>query len=283
MGVCSLGYIRLNSSDIDGWRRFGDEFVGFMRVDGADPDSLYFRMDHYPARIVVTPAEESSCTAVGFEVMNRRVLDDLVRAIGAEGIEVSAGSKDECKERRVSGFVRFDDPAGNPIELFYGPVLDHVRVNTPLVSKFVTGDMGFGHVIVTAEDVEKTFDFYSRILGFVERNTAGPTYFMGCNARHHSFGLAPKSGPGRTVHIMVEAETLDDVGMALDRAYAMELPMMHTLGKHTNDQMVSFYVYSPDNYAFEFGWNGLQVTEEVPTYAITEGALWGHRFTPPPQ
>lgn len=81
-------------------------------------------------------------------------------------------------------------------------------------------------------------------------------------------------------HVIV---TTEDVSVALDRAYAMNLPMMHTLGKHTNDQMVSFYVYSPDKYAFEFGWNGLQVTEEVPTYAITEGALWGHRFSPAPQ
>ncbi|MFF0814664.1 VOC family protein [Rhodococcus sp. NPDC003318] len=283
MGVHSLGYVRLNSSDIDAWRRFGEEFAGLMRVDGADPDSLYFRMDHYPARLVVTPAEESSCGAVGFEVMNRRELDQLVRAVTAEGIEVSAGSAEECKERRVTGFVRFADPGGNPVELFYGPILDHVPVRTPLVSKFVTGDMGLGHVIVTAEDVEKTFDFYNRILGFVERNTAGPTYFMGCNARHHSFGIAPRPGPGRLVHLMVEAATLDDVGLALDRAYNMELPMMHTLGKHTNDKMVSFYVYSPDTYAFEFGWDGLQVTEEVPTYNITDGALWGHRFTPPPQ
>ncbi|MBH0123601.1 VOC family protein [Rhodococcus sp. CX] len=283
MGVHSLGYLRLNTPDIDAWKRFGEDFVGFMSVEGADPDSLYFRMDHYPARLVVTPAEVASCT-VGFEVMNRRELDELVRAISAEGIEVSAGSEAECAERRVRGFVRFTDPGGNRVELFYAPILDHVPVHTPLVSAFVTGNMGLGHVIVTAEDVEKTFDFYNRVLGFVERNTSGPVYFMGCNPRHHSFGITPRPGAeGRVVHIMVEAATLDDVGLALDRAYDMDVPMMNTLGKHTNDQMVSFYVYSPDNYAFEFGWDGLQVTEEVPTYEITEGALWGHRFSPPPQ
>ncbi|MFF0818660.1 VOC family protein [Rhodococcus sp. NPDC003318] len=283
MGVHSLGYLRLNTPDINAWKRFGEDFVGFMSVEGADPDSLYFRMDHYPARLVVSPAEEASCT-IGFEVMNRRELAELVREITAEGIEVSSGSEDECAERRVNGFVRFADPGGNQVELFYGPILDHVPVHTPLVSEFVTGNMGLGHVIVTAEDVEKTFDFYSRILGFVERNTSGPVYFMGCNPRHHSFGITPRPGPnGRVVHIMVEAATLDDVGLALDRAYNTDVPMMNTLGKHTNDKMVSFYVYSPDNYAFEFGWDGLQVTEEVPTYEITEGALWGHRFSPPPQ
>ena len=63
------------------------------------------------------------------------------------------------------------------------------------------------------------------------------------------------------MHLMVEAATLDDVGLALDRAEQLGIPMMNTLGKHTNDHMVSFYVYSPEGYAIEFGWNGLRVTD----------------------
>jgi 3,4-dihydroxy-9,10-secoandrosta-1,3,5(10)-triene-9,17-dione 4,5-dioxygenase len=75
---------------------------------------------------------------------------------------------------------------------------------------------------------------------------------------------------------------IDDVGLALDRAADLKIPMMQTLGKHTNDQMLSFYVYSPENYAIECGWQGLRIMGEEPTYEITEGALWGHKFTPPP-
>ena len=155
-------------------------------------------------------------------------------------------------------------------------------MQTPLVSSFVTGDMGMGHVIVSAEDAEATLDFYIDVLGFVERNTMGRTWFLGCNPRHHTFGIARRRGPGALLHLMVEAATLDDVGLAIDRAAKLGVPMMNTLGKHTNDQMVSFYVYSPENYAIEFGWNGLLVTEEHPTYEITQGAFWGHKFTPPP-
>ncbi|WP_024795636.1 VOC family protein [Tomitella biformata] len=283
MAVTSLGYVRLNSPDIAAWRRFGEDFMGMMRVDGNDPDSLYFRLDEYPARIVVTPAAEPSLGALGFEVMHARDLAAVVRDVEAEGIKVTAGTAPECAERRVTGFARFDDPAGNAVELFYGPILDHVLINTPLVSGFVTGDMGLGHVIVSAEDVPTAFDFYERVLGFVERNTAGPTYFMGCNPRHHSFGLAPKPGPGSMLHLMVEMASIDDVGRALDRAGELEVPMMNTLGKHTNDQMLSFYVYSPELYAVECGWEGLRVETAVPTYGITEGALWGHKFTPPPR
>jgi 3,4-dihydroxy-9,10-secoandrosta-1,3,5(10)-triene-9,17-dione 4,5-dioxygenase len=81
----------------------------------------------------------------------------------------------------------------------------------------------------------------------------------------------------------LEAATLDDVGLALDRAGKHGLPLMHSLGKHTNDEMVSFYVYSPERYAIEFGCGGLLVRGEQPTYEITAGAYWGHKFFPPPK
>jgi 3,4-dihydroxy-9,10-secoandrosta-1,3,5(10)-triene-9,17-dione 4,5-dioxygenase len=282
MGVLSLGYLRLEATDIEAWKVFGGDFLGLMPVEGPDPDSLYFRMDHYPPRIVVTPGAEAKATAMGYEVLNSRALASFVAAVEDVGIKVTEGTEEEAADRRVTRFVRFDDPGGNPVELFYGPVFDHVTVQTPTVSSFVTGDMGFGHVIVGAEDAQATFDFYTQVLGFVERNTMKATWFLGCNARHHTFGVTPRPGPGRLMHFMVEAATLDDVGRAIDRAEALGVPLMNSLGKHTNDHMVSFYVWSPENYAVEFGFGGLRIEEEAPTYEITQGAFWGHKFFPPP-
>ncbi|MHB1138210.1 MAG: VOC family protein [Microthrixaceae bacterium] len=285
MGVRSLGYLRLTAPDVDEWRRFAGDFLGMMPVEGDDPASAYFRIDDFPARLVVSPGEDAGAAAVGLEVMHRRELAELADAVRAEGIEVTSGTPEECAERRVSGMVRFADPGGNPIELYHGPLLDHAPAQTPMVSGFVTGDMGMGHVILSAEDSDAAYDFYTRVLGFVERNTMahGRVVFMGCNPRHHTLGITRQKGPGRLLHLMVEVATLDDVGLALDRAHRMEVPMMHTLGKHTNDRMVSFYVYSPENYAIEVGYDGLRVETPVPTYEITAGAFWGHRFTPPPQ
>lgn len=287
MGVRSLGYLRLESNDLGKWKTFGADFLGLMPVEGGDSESLSFRMDDYPARIVVSPGAQPTMTALGFEVLDERELANLVADVEKAGIKVTAGTEAEAAERKVTGFVKFNDPGGNPVELFYGTTLDHVPVQTPLVSKFVTGDMGFGHAIISAEDARSTFDFYVNVLGFIERNTmrspGGTTWFMGCNPRHHTLGVTPMPGPGRLLHFMVEGAALDDVGRALDRAATYEVPMMHSLGKHTNDHMVSFYVWSPENYAVEFGWNGLKVPEPVPVYEITDGAFWGHHFTPPPQ
>lgn len=285
MGVRSLGYLRLATPDLDGWRRFAGGFLGMEEADPDDAESACFRIDEHPARLVVTKGAEPAATAIGFEVMDRRALAELADAVRREGIEVAEGSAEECAARFVSGFVRFADPGGNPVELYHGPVLDHTPVHTPEVSGWVTGDMGMGHVIVSAEDGAATVDFYTRVLGFVERNTMarGRVVFMGCNPRHHTLGVTTQRGPGRLLHLMLEVATLDDVGRALDRAHRMDVPMMHTLGRHTNDRMVSFYVYSPEDHAVEVGYDGLRVDTPQPTYEITAGAYWGHRYTPPPQ
>jgi 3,4-dihydroxy-9,10-secoandrosta-1,3,5(10)-triene-9,17-dione 4,5-dioxygenase len=243
-------------------------------------------MDHYPPRLVVSPGAESRATAIGFEVLNERDLKRVAAAVEDAGIKVTEGSEAEADERRVTGFVQFDDPGGNPIELFYGPILDHVPVQLPTVSSFVTGDMGMGHVIVTAEDGKALKDFYINVLGFYERNTMGgrgrTVWFMSSNDRHHTLGVTSMPGRGRLIHLMVEAATFDDVGLALDRREKYDIPLMNSLGKHTNDEMTSFYVYSPELYAIEFGYGGLRVDGEQPVYEITSGAHWGHKFFPPP-
>jgi 3,4-dihydroxy-9,10-secoandrosta-1,3,5(10)-triene-9,17-dione 4,5-dioxygenase len=292
MPVRSLGYVRLGAEDVEAWRRFAGEFLGLMEAKGSNPESLYYRMDDHPNRLVVSPAAQNEVEAIGLQVFGPEELAEMVTAVEATGTKVSQLAYDECRDRGVTDAVRFDDPGGNRLELFWGVALSHHAVQTPKVSGFVTGDQGMGHVVVTAPDGPAGYDFYTKVLGFSPRNTlrmpAPPApdgtprfdalWFLGCNPRHHTVGVLPMAGPGRLVHFMVEARTLDDVGRAWDRAEKLDIPVMQTLGRHTNDQMVSFYVISPGGFAVEFGYDGLRVTGDEPVYEITEGAFWGHKF-----
>lgn len=285
MPVLSLGYLRLNVESAARWKPFAADFLGMMPVDGPLPGSQHYRMDDYPPRLVVTESATPGLEAVGFEVRDRGDLRELVARVEAAGIETRAGTAEECALRQVSGFAGFDDPSGNRVELFYGPVLSHRPVELPHVSSFVTGDQGMGHVILNVVDTEKAYEFYVDVLGFAERNSlelpGGTSYFLGCNARQHTLGLNPAQGPA-LLHLMVETADIDDVGKALDRVDGLGIPMMQSLGKHTNDRMLSFYVYSPDGHATEIGWGGERIEGPAPTYRITEGAVWGHKYTPAP-
>lgn len=297
MPVRSLGYLRIGTEDVEAWRRFGTEVLGMMAADGEDAASLYLRMDDHPARLVVSPAAQAKVEAIGFSVQGPEELDEIAGAVEAGGTKVARLATAECRDRRVTEAVALDDPAGNPIELFWGPALPHKPAALHDVTSFVTGNQGMGHVVITAPDGAEAYRFYTGVLGFTGRNTlrmpAPPgedggarfdaLWFLGCNPRHHTVGILPIPGPGRLVHFMVEAATLDDVGRAWDRVERSGAPVMQTLGRHTNDQMVSFYVLSPDGFAVEFGFDGLRVTDDEPVYEITEGAYWGHKFVNAPK
>ena len=83
----------------------------------------------------------------------------------------------------------------------------------------------------------------------------------------------------RLVHIMVEVDALDAVGQALDRINAEGFQLSSTLGRHTNDKMLSFYVRAPGDWDIEFGTDGTRVDETYYTAEeITADSYWGHQW-----
>ena len=137
--IKSLGYIRIQTSDIDRWRSFAFDVLGFAQGSGPEPDALYLRMDERPARIIVVPGDTDQVVHVGWEVRDglalQRVRDTLERA----GVAVKPLSVEEADDRRVEDVFAFTDPTGTPTEVFFGPALDHSPVVTPFGATFVTG------------------------------------------------------------------------------------------------------------------------------------------------
>jgi 3,4-dihydroxy-9,10-secoandrosta-1,3,5(10)-triene-9,17-dione 4,5-dioxygenase len=284
MSILSLGYLHLRSPNLDKWQPFATQVLGFMPTGGPDEAAQYYRWDHYPYRLVLARGDEPSVAAIGWEVGDDRGLAAVVAALESAGTDVTFGTREEAAARLVSGFASFVDPAGAPAEVFYGPILSHDPLVTPLVSGFVTGEMGFGHVVTGVSDLDKSIAFYRDVLGFHLRNTwylgDMSMAFLGCNPRHHSLAFGCGLPARRLLtHFMVEAATIDDVGRAQDRCVDHGVPVLMGLGKHTNDEMISFYCETPDGFMIEFGWGGVRVEDAstTATYQITKPSFWGHR------
>ena len=287
----SLGYVTIQTADIERWRQFAFKLLGFAQGNGPDPDALYLRMDERAARIVVTPGDTDRIVAAGWEVRDRAELQHVRETLDAAGVPYKQLSQDEADDRRVEEVLTFDDPAGNTLEVFHGAVLDHSPVVTPFGARFVTGDQGMGHVVLPALDASGLFEFYTETLGFLSRGSFrvplpkefGPIRirFLGVNERHHSLAIAPAMtlrDPG-LIHMMVEVDTLDAVGEALDRVDKEGFQLSSTLGRHTNDKMVSFYVRAPGDWDIEFGTGGLRIDESRYTAEeITADSYWGHKW-----
>lgn len=76
---------------------------------------------------------------------------------------------------------------------------------------------------------------------------------------------------------MFEVEDIDHVGRAHDKVLNGEAQLINSLGRHTNDKMISFYMNSPSNFGVEFGTGGLLIDDETwtPTW-YTDTKYWGH-------
>ncbi|MQA07137.1 MAG: 2,3-dihydroxybiphenyl 1,2-dioxygenase [Pseudonocardiaceae bacterium] len=295
MGIRSLGYMRIEATDMDAWREFALKVLGLVEGKGANPDALYLRMDEFPARLVIVPSEHDRLAISGWEVANAAELEEIRARLDEAGIAYKAAEADELAERRVMDLIRFDDPSGNTLEVFHGAALEHRRVVSPYGHTFVTEEQGLGHVVLSTHDDEAALRFYRDVLGFRLRDSMRlppqlvgrgeddpPAWlrFFGCNPRHHSLAFLPMPTPSGIVHLMLEVENTDDVGLCLDRAYRRKVPMSATLGRHVNDLMLSFYMKTPGGFDVEFGCEGRQVDDENwIARESTAVSLWGHDFS----
>jgi len=237
----TLGYLRIEAVDVAAWREFGVKVLGMVEGRGPDPGALYLRMDEFPARLVIVPGETDRLLASGWEAASQDMLERVALALTDADVAVKSGTEAECADRRVTELMRFDDPAGNTLEVFCGAAVEYRPAVSPYGNRFVTGDQGLGHVVLPVSG-EDAFRFYTRVLGFRLRDSMRRT-------RYRTRRGATVSG---------------------------------SLGRHANDQMVSFYVRTPGGFDIEYGTGGLRVDDTTwVTRETTTISLWGHSFAAP--
>ena len=290
MSVIGLGYIGLNVSNVSAWRTWATEFVGVMEAPASPAGTVRLRIDDHAWRIALEPGDADDLAWVGFELAGPVELADLRARLVADGVQVQDADEALLAERGVLGLVRCQDPDGLPVELYYGPThVTHIPFVSPVGARFVTGEQGLGHFVLATADLPVFRHFYMDLLGLRQsdmiRMALGPNFainleFYYCNPRHHTLAVAPLPAPPpkRLNHLMVQVETLDQLGYALDRLEATGTKLTQTLGRHTNDQMVSFYVATPSGFELEYGFGGLEIDAETWTMARHDKtSSWGHQ------
>jgi 3,4-dihydroxy-9,10-secoandrosta-1,3,5(10)-triene-9,17-dione 4,5-dioxygenase len=274
MKIHSLGYVRLESTVVDQWRGFAEDVLGLRATDGPD-GTLRLRMDDRPVRIAIVPGKADRVAAVGLELRDKAALDLAVAELDAAGIE-----------RLVERFVSLQDPCGNPLELFYSQQVDGLPVSLPHGGEFVTGALGAGHVVLPAEDgIDAAFDFYTNVAGLVHRDSmvvripgmpARKLRFLGCNPRHHTIALTEAPSAQGMRHMMIEVDSIKTFGRTYARA--REAGVLKTeIGQHSNDEVLSFYVFCPGGFEFEYGVYGRHVDDSTwLTRELTNLSYWGY-------
>ncbi len=305
MKVKSLGYLGIGASDPLAWLRYGVDILGLMPAranpgegwgapqsdvnavrrsgDGIAADgSVYLKMDERQWRIGVHPdSSDRGLMYLGFELDGPQEFESAIAELRALQIPVQAGTEADAFARAVTGVARLQDPAGNEIELFYGPITDYLFNSSSPGQQFVAGSLGLGHLNLFVTEQAACFEFYTRVLGFrlTDYICIGPEsrlQFLRCNVRHHSIAIMETGGITGLQHMMLEVRNVDDVGRVLDRAMRNDFKITATMGRHRNDGVLSFYMRSPSGFDVEIGCEGLLLDENWTTNAFCEGDVWGH-------
>jgi 2,3-dihydroxybiphenyl 1,2-dioxygenase len=286
-GVHSLGYFLFEVSDLDAWDHFLTRVIGLERGETLCRDLVPYRMDERAARILLRRGAADDLVALGFEVLSEQARREISARAREAGYPVEPAGAKEAEARGIAGFVRTFEPGGVAIELFHGPVLAHAPFGRQVVAAgFVTGEQGVGHLALRANDLAATRSYFEKVLRFTLSDHIRCTLpgdfevditFLHVNPRHHTVALGAGL-PKHLHHFMLQMGSLDDVGAALDRAFASQVRIVQGLGRHPNDRMVSFYCVTPSGFECEVGWGGRTIddaTWEPATYdRISE---WGHQ------
>lgn len=286
--ITALGYLGFEVSDLTAWKDYAEKFLGLQpgpELDGA----LTYRIDNRAWRFLFREGPADDIALVGFETRDADGLAQVKARLEERGIPFRQGDEALKKARRVRDLIALSDPSGLAIEIYYGGAeLHHRPFFSPIgVSGFRTGDQGAGHIVLQSGDIDALRAFYVDALGFGLSDTIGLQLsldftllleFYHCNPRHHTLAITPVPAPKRLHHFMVEMASFDDVGFALDRVAPCSVKQQLTLGKHTNDQMVSFYAKTPSGFEVEVGCGGIEVDERTWKVAHHDKmSIWGHK------
>ena len=280
MTLASLGYIGVRSSRTADWQSFATNLLGMQQVD-AGGSVRAFRMDDRKQRLIVTGDGPEGLDFMGWEVETPDVLEALAARLENAGVAVMLERSALADERHVARLISFCDPEGNRLEAFCGPAIssEPFRPARPITG-FKTGSLGMGHAVLHARDVDVLLPFYRDLLGFQVTDfglTPYKLYFFHLNGRHHSFAMVGSGRQGMH-HFMVELLALDDVGQGYDIAQQEDGRLAYTLGRHSNDHMLSFYANSPSGFFVEYGWGARVIDPETwePHETFDGPSYWGH-------
>ncbi|MDJ0407797.1 VOC family protein [Rhodococcus erythropolis] len=279
--ISALGYLGITTTDLESWRTLARDVLGAEIVE-TEPNILALRVDEREWRLRIMASDNDSLSYAGWEVRNEEALERLADRLQSSGVAYKEDTE-LAKDRGVIRLLTCLDPDGNALEFFYGVRVQEQPFTSPLGHHFVTGTQGLGHIVLLVENEQSAREFYMRTLGFelsdvVVMSEDVRVFFTRVNARHHSlaFGHIP-GNPGGFAHFMLQVDDIDAVGIAYDKVQKGAAEVTQTLGRHSNDQMLSFYMRSPSNFEIEFGTQGLEVDDASwSVKRFDRPSIWGH-------
>lgn len=271
-----LGYVVIAVSDPAAATEWWSRYV-HLEVSEMSEDRVHLRggTDHHWIVLEKTDGA-TGIRRMAFEVTDAEDLDTYRKRLADEGVKF-----DETPGEWTGPGLRFHDPNGYELELFTG--MGHVPV-PPTVPWVPPQDLL--HAVVAVSDLDRSLDFYKRILGFKESDRViGKTVFLrGSIGWHHALVLGAGRGePPLLDHVCVQMSGIDDLMKVRARFLEDGQPLDRDLLRHPTSGSMGFYAKAdPAPTTVEFCIEHARITD--PDYrprALTPGRWTSNVWLPP--
>ncbi|KAA9166032.1 hypothetical protein FPZ12_003515 [Amycolatopsis acidicola] len=229
-----LGYVVLDVTDLDDavtrWTKYA-----MLEVSERTEDVIHLRggTDHH--WIVLHRTEgEAGIRKLAFEVVEPGDLDRYRDRLTAEGVEVT-----DHEGEWTGPAIRFRDPNGYLVELFTGMGNMGVPPTKPWINP-----SAMLHAVVAVADLEKSFDFYGRVLGMLEsdRVLERTIFLRAANQFHHSLVIGAGRGePPLLDHVAFHFDGIDDLMRVRQNFIENDQPFSRDLLRHPTSGSMGFY------------------------------------------
>ena len=209
--ITHLRHVDLAVEDYDKQVAFYRDHWGLTPV-GTDSGLTYFAAEGSPEQYVirVREATDKRLDVVSFGVADRAAADALALKLATAGVQL-VGEPDELQTPGGGYGFRFFDLEGRTIEI----AADVAPREHRKIEQREDIPVRLSHVVLNSPDPAKMRDWYSEHLGFRLSDTLNHPrvgdlfYFMRCNAKHHSMGIA--RGPHASLqHVSFDLRGVDE-------------------------------------------------------------------------
>ena len=254
-----LGYCRLRCTDLARSMAFYRDLMG-LTVAAQDGATAWLRCSDKPYDLILDGGTSPGLAAIGFEVESGADLDTAHTIAERLGLNPRWADGTDCAAMQVRRSLRLTEPVtGVELDFYIGQA-----VNQP-VSLPLTQIARLGHVVMNVADLSAAHDFWVGQLGFaVSDRVEGLAEWLRCwpNPLHHSLALLQAQGGANTLHhINFMVTDIDDIGKAMNRLKAADVPIVFGPGRHLPSTSIFLYFLDPDGNSMEFSF-GMELFEE---------------------
>lgn len=253
-----LGYVLLSVRDLARTREFYTDIVG-LKVSREQAGRVFLRCSDKPYDLVLREGDEIGVGRIGFEMASLKDLEKAFTHTNGLGLGPKDVGSAELADLALQAAFRIRNPAsGLEIELYFGQSKETVPYAPPL-AKIAR----LGHVVLNVADFAAEHDLWVNKLGFaVSDHVPGKIAFLRCfpNPLHHSLALIGGSVNGLN-HVNFMVSDIDDVGAAIYRMKANNVPIVFGPGRHKPSESIFLYFLDPDGMTVEYSF-GMEEFDE---------------------